>query len=289
MQLIFITKTFRYFCLAKVRFFVLNPFKMQAEKTVDHIVKWLKDYAVNAKVNGFVVGISGGIDSAVTSTLCALTGLDVLCVEMPILQAPSHVSRAVEHIKQLKDRFKNVRDARVDLTPVFEEFKTEVTLEGQEATVAMALANTRARLRMTTLYYYAGLQKLLVAGTGNKVEDFGVGFYTKYGDGGVDLSPIADLLKSEVYELASVLQVPNSIMEAAPSDGLFGDARSDEDQIGASYPELEWAMAMDDAGKTADDFTGRERDVFAIYKRFNTSNKHKMDPIPICVIPNNLK
>ncbi|WP_066226117.1 NAD(+) synthase [Formosa haliotis] len=262
---------------------------MQAEKTVDHIVKWLKDYAVNAKVNGFVVGISGGIDSAVTSTLCALTGLDVLCVEMPILQAPSHVSRAVEHIKQLKDRFKNVRDARVDLTPVFEEFKTEVTLEGQEATVAMALANTRARLRMTTLYYYAGLQKLLVAGTGNKVEDFGVGFYTKYGDGGVDLSPIADLLKSEVYELASVLQVPNSIMEAAPSDGLFGDARSDEDQIGASYPELEWAMAMDDAGKTADDFTGRERDVFAIYKRFNTSNKHKMDPIPICVIPNNLK
>ncbi|MHA7942006.1 NAD(+) synthase [Formosa sp. 3Alg 14/1] len=262
---------------------------MQTEKIVDHIVNWLKEYAVNAKVNGFVIGISGGIDSAVASTLCALTGLDVLCIEMPIHQAPSHVSRAVEHIKQLSDRFDNVRDTRVDLTPVFESFKTEVSLEGEEATVAMALANTRARLRMSTLYYYAGLQGLLVAGTGNKVEDFGVGFYTKYGDGGVDLSPIADLMKSEVYALAKVLNVPNSIIEAAPSDGLFGDARSDEDQIGASYPELEWAMDMADKGKTANDFSGREKEVFTIYKRYNTSNKHKMDPIPICSIPNNLR
>ncbi|CDF78099.1 NH(3)-dependent NAD(+) synthetase [Formosa agariphila KMM 3901] len=262
---------------------------MQTEKIVDHIVNWLKDYAQNAKVKGFVIGISGGIDSAVTSTLCALTGLDVLCVEMPIHQAPSHVSRAVEHIKQLSERFDNVRDTRVDLTPVFEEFKTEVSLEGADATVAMALANTRARLRMSTLYYYAGLQGLLVAGTGNKVEDFGVGFYTKYGDGGVDLSPIADLMKSEVYALAKVLNVPASIIEAAPSDGLFGDARSDEDQIGASYPELEWAMTMSDQGKTADDFSGREQEVFTIYKRFNTSNKHKMDPIPVCIIPDNLK
>ncbi|WP_434036940.1 NAD(+) synthase [Formosa sp. 4Alg 33] len=262
---------------------------MQTEKIVDHIVNWLKEYAVNAKVNGFVIGISGGIDSAVASTLCALTGLDVLCIEMPIHQAPSHVSRAVEHIKQLSDRFDNVSDTRVDLTPVFESFKTEVSLEGEEATVAMALANTRARLRMSTLYYYAGLQGLLVAGTGNKVEDFGVGFYTKYGDGGVDLSPIADLMKSEVYALAKVLNVPNSIIEAAPSDGLFGDARSDEDQIGASYPELEWAMDMADKGKTANDFSGREKEVFTIYKRYNTSNKHKMDPIPICSIPNNLR
>ena len=170
---------------------------MQTEKVVDYIVDWLKDYANNAKVNGFVVGISGGIDSAVTSTLCAKTGLDLLCIEMPIHQATSHVTRAQEHIEQLKKRFSNVSDARVDLTPVFEEFKTEVSLDGKQATVDMALANTRARLRMTTLYYYAGLQGRLVAGTGNKVEDFGVGFYTKYGDGGVDLSPIADLLKSE--------------------------------------------------------------------------------------------
>lgn len=262
---------------------------MQAEKVIDHIVNWLKDYATNAKVNGFVVGISGGIDSAVTSTLCAKTGLNVLCIEMPIHQAASHVTRAQEHIAQLKKRFSNVSDARVDLTPVFEEFKTEVSLEGMQATVDMALANTRARLRMTTLYYYAGLKGLLVAGTGNKVEDFGVGFYTKYGDGGVDLSPIADLLKSEVYEIGEYLGVPESIMKAAPSDGLFGDARSDEDQIGASYPELEWAMKMKDKGKTADDFTGRQKEVYNIFMGYNTRNQHKMIPIPICEIPKNLR
>ena len=262
---------------------------MNTEKIVNHIVNWLKTYATNARVNGFVIGISGGIDSAVTSTLCAETGLDVLCIEMPIHQAESHVNRAQEHIAQLKQRYPNVKDIRVDLTPVFEEFKTEVSLEGKQATVDMALANTRARLRMTTLYYHAGLLSLLVAGTGNKVEDFGVGFYTKYGDGGVDLSPIADLVKSEVYEIGKFLNVPDSIMEAAPSDGLFGDARSDEDQIGASYPELEWAMNMADSGKSSDDFKGREKEVFDIYMRFNTSNKHKMIPIPICEIPNDLR
>ncbi|MBO3117050.1 NAD(+) synthase [Winogradskyella sp. DF17] len=262
---------------------------MQTEKVVNHIVNWLKDYAIHAKVNGFVVGVSGGIDSAVTSTLCAETGLDVLCLEMPIHQAKSHVSRAQEHIAQLKERYSNVSGIRVDLTPVFEEFKTEVSLEGNEATVDMALANTRARLRMTTLYYHAGLLGRLVAGTGNKVEDFGVGFYTKYGDGGVDLSPIADLLKSEVYALGKSLKVPQTIMDAAPSDGLFGDARSDEDQIGASYPELEWAMLMNDQGKTAKDFSGRQKEVFEIFTKYNTSNKHKMIPIPICDIPKNLK
>tara|TARA_Y100000815_G_scaffold156216_1_gene141940 strand:- start:836 stop:1624 length:789 start_codon:yes stop_codon:yes gene_type:complete len=262
---------------------------MQTEKVVNHIVDWLKDYATKAKVNGFVVGISGGIDSAVTSTLCAKTGLDVLCLEMPIHQAESHVSRAHEHIAQLQKRFANVQESRVDLTPVFEEFKTEVSLEGKQETVDMALANTRARLRMTTLYYHAGLLGRLVAGTGNKVEDFGVGFYTKYGDGGVDLSPIADLMKSEVYELGKYLEVPESIMEAAPSDGLFGDARSDEDQIGASYPELEWAMKMKDEGKTADDFEGRKRIVFEIFTSYNTANQHKMIPIPVCEIPNILR
>jgi len=262
---------------------------MQTEKVANHIINWLKDYANNAGVNGFVVGISGGIDSAVTSTLCAKTGLNVLCIEMPIHQAASHVTRAQEHISQLKKKFDNVDDTRTDLTPVFEEFKTEVFFDGDQATIDMALANTRARLRMTTLYYYAALYKLLVAGTGNKVEDFGVGFYTKYGDGGVDLSPIADLLKSEVYKLGEYLEVPESIMKAAPSDGLFGDARSDEDQIGASYPELEWAMKMDDLGKTEKDFSGREQNVFKIYKRFNSANRHKMIPIPICEIPSNLK
>ncbi|NRA94189.1 MAG: NAD(+) synthase, partial [Psychroserpens sp.] len=229
------------------------------------------------------------IDSATTSTLCAKTGLEVLCLEMPIHQAKSHVSRAQEHIAQLKERFPNVSDSRVDLTPVFEEFKTEVSLEGKSETVEMALANTRARLRMTTLYYHAGLKGMLVAGTGNKVEDFGVGFYTKYGDGGVDLSPIADLLKSEVYEIGEFLEVPESIMKAAPSDGLFGDARSDEDQIGASYPELEWAMAQKDLGKTTGDFSGREKEVFSIFMRYHSNNQHKMIPIPICEIPNNFK
>ena len=262
---------------------------MHTEKVVNHIVDWLKDYATKAGVNGFVIGISGGIDSAVTSTLCAKTGLNLLCIEMPIHQAASHVTRAQEHIAQLKKRFPNVKDTRVDLTPVFEEFKTEVSLDGKQTTVDMALANTRARLRMTTLYYHAGLLGLLVAGTGNKVEDFGVGFYTKYGDGGVDLSPIADLLKSEVYKIGEFLEVPESIMKAAPSDGLFGDARSDEDQIGASYPELEWAMQMLDKGKTAADFEGRQRKAFEIFIRYNTSNKHKMIAIPICEIPNNLK
>lgn len=262
---------------------------MQTEKVVEHIVNWLKEYAQNARVNGFVIGVSGGIDSAVTSTLCAKTGLDLLCIEMPIHQAASHVTRAQEHIAQLKKRFPNVSDTRVDLTPVFEEFKTEVSLEGQQGTVDMALANTRARLRMTTLYYHAGLLGRLVAGTGNKVEDFGVGFYTKYGDGGVDLSPIADLLKSEVYAIGAFLNVPDSIMKAAPSDGLFGDARSDEDQIGATYPELEWAMQMKDEGKVAEDFMGRQRKAFEIFMSYNTRNQHKMIPIPICDIPENLR
>lgn len=153
----------------------------------------------------------------------------------------------------------------------------------------MALANTRARLRMTTLYFHASLYGLLVAGTGNKVEDFGVGFFTKYGDGGVDLSPIADLVKSEVYEIADYLEIPKSIIKAAPSDGLFGDARSDEDQIGASYPELEWAMGMADQGKTIDDFEGRQKTVFQIFKQRNAANKHKMVPIPVCEIPKELK
>ena len=262
---------------------------INSEKVNSHIVNWLKSYAESAKVNGFVVGISGGIDSALTSTLCAQTGLQTLCVEMPIHQAQSHVNRAQEHIAQLKERFPNVTDTRVDLTPVFESMKAEIPGSNNEAKLNLSLANTRARLRMTTLYYLAGIQGLLVAGTGNKVEDFGVGFFTKYGDGGVDLSPIADLLKSDVRALAKYLNVPDSILNAAPTDGLFGDDRSDEDQLGASYPELEWAMEQLENGKTAENFEGREREVFSIYKRLNTINQHKMTPIPVCIIPTELK
>lgn len=257
---------------------------LSPEKVNTQIVKWLTDYAKNAKSNGFVIGISGGVDSAVTSTLCAQTGMDVLCVEMPIHQAPSHVSRAQEHIKQLKERFPNVKSAASDLTSVFETFKKVVPEHQDTAKMNLSLANTRARLRMSTLYYYAGIHGLLVAGTGNKVEDFGVGFYTKYGDGGVDLSPIADLLKSDVYALGEYLKVPNSILIASPTDGLFGDDRSDEDQLGASYDELEWAMLQDEIGKTISEFEGREKEVFESYKRLNTANQHKMNPIPVCII-----
>lgn len=262
---------------------------MQTEKVVNHIVNWLKDYATNAKINGFVIGVSGGIDSAVTSTLCARTGLNVICVEMPIHQAKSQVSRALGHIDWLKSNFNNVSMTQVNLTPVFDSLISALPKVMEEEERFMSLANTRARLRMTTLYYFAALNKYLVAGTGNKVEDFGVGFYTKYGDGGVDLSPIADLLKTEVYELAKYLGVNQDIIDAAPTDGLWGDDRTDEDQIGASYPELEWAMQMNDEGKNVNDFNGREQEVFQIFMNYNTANRHKMLPIPVCEIPKSLK
>ena len=262
---------------------------MKTEKVTAHIVNWLKEYATNAKMEGFVVGVSGGIDSATTSTLCAMTGMRTLCVEMPIHQAPSQVTRAQEHIEQLKKRFANVSDVKVDLTPVFEEFKKQVPQTNEDTFLDLSLANTRARLRMSTLYYFAGLHRYLVAGTGNKVEDFGVGFYTKYGDGGVDVSPIADLMKSEVYLVGEHVGVPDSIMKAAPTDGLFGDSRTDEDQLGASYDELEWAMKMQEEGKTPHDFHGREKQVLETYLHLNKANQHKMKPIPICEIPLQLK
>jgi NAD+ synthase len=262
---------------------------MQTKEVIDHIVNWLKDYAANAKMNGFVVGISGGIDSAVVSSLCAKTGLRTLCIELPIHQSQDQVTRAREHIEGLKKKFANVTDLEVDLTKTFDTFTKSVPDAGESAKIQLSLANVRARLRMTTLYYFAGLHNYLVAGTGNKVEDFGVGFFTKYGDGGVDLSPIADLLKSEVYELARELDINNSIVTAAPTDGLFGDSRSDEDQIGASYDELEWAMQQAEAGKNEEEFTGREKEVFSIYQSRHRANKHKMVPIPVCEIPVHLK
>lgn len=266
---------------------VSPTFKAQAIN--EYIVNWLRSYAVNAKVKGFVVGISGGIDSAVTSSLCAQTGLPTLCITMPIHQAQSHVSRANEHIEHLKKHYSNVSAAEADLTPVFETFRKQVPETENSSLLNLTLANTRARLRMTTLYYFAGINNALVAGTGNKIEDFGVGFFTKYGDGGVDVSPIADLLKSEVRELAKYQGVPDSILVAKPTDGLFGDDRSDEDQLGANYDELEWAMAQHEKGKTQHDFTERELEVFNIYLRLNAVNQHKMSPVPVCEIPLNLK
>lgn len=262
---------------------------MQSKAVVEHIVNWLKHYASDAGMKGFVVGVSGGIDSALTSTLCAMTGMEVLCLEMPIHQSKNQVTRAANHIFWLKERFPNVRSEWINLTGVFDELIASFPPVEEEESRFMSLANTRARLRMTSLYYFAALEKKLVAGTGNKVEDFGVGFYTKYGDGGVDLSPIADLLKTEVYALARHLGINEEILTAAPTDGLWGDNRTDEDQIGATYPELEWAMAMDDAGHKESDFEGRQREVFRIYKHLNTVNRHKMLPIPVCEIPETLK
>jgi NAD+ synthase len=263
---------------------------MKAASIQNHIVNWLKSYAENAGVKGFVIGVSGGIDSATTSTLCALTGLEVTVVNMPIHQAENQVDRGMAHMNWLASKFDNVKIAEVPLTSVFDHFIASQTIKGAtEEQTLLAEANSRARLRMTTLYYIASCNHALVAGTGNKVEDFGVGFYTKYGDGGVDLSPIADLTKTEVTALGKHLGVSEVILQAPPTDGLWGDDRTDEDQIGASYPELEWAMARQDEGKQVSDFKGREREVFETYIKFHKANRHKMLPIPVCEIPSELR
>ncbi len=257
----------------------------QPKVVSEHIVSWLINYANSAKSDGFVVGISGGIDSAVTASLCARTGLKVWGIEMPIHQHPDHVTRAQQMQAQLDFGFDNFETVRIDLTPVFESFINSNHLKSKNDKIALSLANSRARLRMTTLYFHATINNALVAGTGNKVEDFVVGFYTKYGEGGVDLSPIADLMKSEVYQLGQYLGVPESILSAAPSDGLFGDARTDEDQIGASYDELEWAMNAEQQGKHVSYFSDRQKEVMEIFVNFNQKNQHKMNPIPVCKIP----
>lgn len=262
---------------------------MNCELVVEHIVGWLKDYAAQSRTAGFVVGISGGIDSAVVSALSAMTGLKTLCVTLPIHQPASHIVRAEEHIASLRAKYDNVTASTADLTQSYETFIEAFPATEDNDRRQLTNANTRSRLRMTALYYYAGIDNLLVAGTGNKIEDFGVGFFTKYGDGGVDISPIADLTKSEVYEIARYLGVVESILVAPPTDGLFGDDRSDEDQMGATYPELEWAMEQDENGARAEDFSGRRREVFDIYLRRNRANKHKMVPIPTCIIPQELK
>lgn len=258
---------------------------MDSKKVIDHIVNWLNEYADKAGIKGFVVGISGGIDSAVTSTLCAMTGKNVIVLNMPILQPPSQYDRSNEHISWLETNFPNVQGHIQDLTPTFEAISRDFPKDIQDH---LTMANVRARLRMTTLYAFAGHSGYLVAGTGNKVEDFGVGFFTKYGDGGVDLSPIADLMKTEVFTLAKELKIIDSIQKAKPTDGLWDDDRSDEDQLGASYPELEWAMKHLESGKSAP-LDERQKAVLQIYEQRHRANKHKMDPIPVCLIPKSIK
>ena len=261
---------------------------MQTQKVIDHIVSWLKDYATNAKVNGYVIGVSGGVDSGVVSTLAAMTGMKTLLIGMPIRQKADQVDRAQDHMNDLKSRFPNVETISVNLTPAFEEiYKTFHVNDEVYPNENLTFANTRARLRMLTLYYYGQLNGLLVCGTGNKVEDFGIGFYTKYGDGGVDISPIADLVKTQVYEVARHLDIVESIQKAIPTDGLWDEERTDEQQMGASYPELEWAMSVYNTHK-ADDFSGREKEVFQIYDRLHRATLHKINPIPVCEIPETL-
>lgn len=261
---------------------------MKYDIIADNIIQWLKAYSKKSKTDGFVIGISGGIDSALTSTLCASTGLPTICIDMPIMQNKNEVNRASSHIKWLQKKFNNVIHKSVNLNDVFNSFKNTVE-QNNDKNNFLSLANSRSRLRMTTLYYFAGINRCLVAGTGNKVEDFGIGFYTKYGDGGVDISPIADLNKTDVFEISKILGVIDEIIKAKPTDGLWDDGRTDEDQIGATYKELEWAMQQKDLNKKLIDFKGREKEVFQILKKFNKQNLHKMNPIPIYKVPEILK
>jgi NAD+ synthase len=249
----------------------------------DEITAWIGDYARSNGITTLVIGVSGGIDSAVTSTLSARTGLPTIVLNMPIHQDPEQYELANQHISWLESNFDNIesyhsRDSNqaFDLTKVFDAF----TIELGEYCSNLTLANAKSRLRMTTLYHFAGLRNGIVVGTGNKVEDFGVGFFTKYGDGGVDISPIADLMKSEVYAIAESLGIIQEIQDAAPTDGLWDDGRTDEDQMGATYDELEWAMEHE-ANPSGETLSERQRTVLAIFRSFNTSNAHKMNPIPI--------
>lgn len=250
------------------------------------LVEQLREYAETAKVETLVIGVSGGVDSGLVSTLCAETGLKVVCVELPIHQAEDQVNRAQNHIAWLQNKYPNVEVLRVDLTKTFETLKQALPqIENEEVVRYMAYVNTRSRLRGVTLYALANEQNGLVVGTGNKVEDYGIGFFTKFGDGAVDISPIGELLKSEVRELARRLWVNPEVSEAVATDGLHSTGATDEDQIGATYDELEWAMEQYDTGKRAQDFTGRAQEVMKIYTARHEWNTHKMNMPPVFRFP----
>jgi NAD+ synthase len=243
----------------------------------NEIADWLKEYADSNQITALIVGVSGGIDSAVTSALCAKTGLKTIALNMPIHQEALQYDLSNLHIEWLKSRWENVDSHTIDLTRTFDLYANELS---NHSLSDLASANTRARLRMTTLYAIAGSNNGIVVGTGNKVEDFGVGFFTKYGDGGVDISPLADLYKSEVYALAEALGIVQEIQEAAPTDGLWNDGRTDEDQMGATYEELECAMGQIE-NPSSEALTERQEEVLGIYRRLHNANSHKMNPIPI--------
>ena len=239
------------------------------------IVEWIKKYCSDNNITSLVVGISGGIDSAVVSTLCCQTGINTIVVSIPIKQKVDQLTRARKHYEWLSNRFTNVKFIEKDLTELFKFFEAEFF---EDEKCELSLANSKSRLRMMVLYQISGAKKSIVVGTGNKIEDFGIGFFTKYGDGGVDISPIADLTKSEVRLLAKNLNIIEEIQLAKPTDGLWDDDKTDEDQIGATYEELEWAMNFDGE---VQQLSQRQIIVLEIYKKFHIKNLHKMIPIPI--------
>ena len=247
-------------------------------KTANNISKWLKSYLNDNGIQSFVIGVSGGIDSAVSSTLCAGTGAPTYVLNIPLKSKQENTDLSQLHCDWLCEKYSNVTQMSIDATDAYAFF--ESLFDNTEDYNMLANANSKARMRMMILYYIATSKKGIVVGTGNKVEDFGVGFYTKYGDGGVDISPIADLTKTQVRELASSLGVKDEILNAPPTDGLWEDSRTDESQIGASYEELEWAMSYMEKDSTAEP-TERQQEVLEIYLSFNKKNKHKMEPIPV--------
>lgn len=243
------------------------------ENLSNEIQRWIKNYVVDNNIKTLVIGVSGGIDSAVVSTLCARTGIPTIAVGMPLNSKPENTRLSELQLEFLSKL--NVQTIEVELSDTFKSLEKSIPFL---FTSELSSANSKSRLRMVTLYHIASSVSGIVVGTGNKVEDFGVGFFTKYGDGGVDISPIADLYKTEVRELGRYLGVPQEIIDAVPTDGLWDDNRNDESQIGASYEELEWVMEY---GLDKLNYTDKEFNVLETYKNYNTKNKHKMVPIPI--------
>ena len=255
---------------------------MNSKLTTEYIITWIKNYCSKNRITSLVIGVSGGIDSALTSTLCAETKIKTIVVSMPIHQNKNQLKLAEKHIEWLKERYSNVESNHINLSEVFDIFKNTIPNELRDN---LGLANSKARLRMTTLYQIASAKNGIVVGTGNKIEDFCIGFFTKYGDGGVDISPIGDLLKSEVYTLGRNLEILNDIQVSEPTDGLWGDNRTDRDQIGATYEEIEWAIK----NLNRIDLNKNEKKIIRLYKKHNENNRHKMTPIPICLIPQKIK
>ena len=244
---------------------------MKSDEKINYISNWIKDYAssLNFQPASLVIGVSGGIDSAVTSALCAKTGLKTIAISMPIKQNSLQHDLSLKHLEWLNAKFDNVETMTIELDKVFGIFENTM----KDFNNSLAFANSRSRLRMVTLYQIAQAKKGIVVGTGNKVEDFGVGFYTKYGDGGVDISPIADCTKTDVWNIGKALSVINEIIEAPPTDGLWDDSRNDESQLGLTYEQIEEAMKNSNSK------------YFKKYSDIRNPNLHKMKPIPVCALP----